>query len=104
MVLMVLGVVLRQCSEQMFGTDSVRNSVPSQLSSITPVPGDLYGRQVYQDELRDLLQLPAPLQDPNFELQGEFLRSEVRSSRFCSEQFGTYTPFELPRRPTDTIS
>ena len=29
---MVLGVVLRQCSEQMFGTDSVRNSVPSQLS------------------------------------------------------------------------
>ena len=31
-VLVVLGVVLRQCSEQMFGTDSVRNSVPSQLS------------------------------------------------------------------------
>ena len=31
MVLMVLGVVLSQCSEQMFGTDSVRNSVPSQL-------------------------------------------------------------------------
>ena len=30
-ILVVLGVVLRQCSEQMFGTDSVRNSVPSQL-------------------------------------------------------------------------
>ena len=37
--LVVLGVVLvvlhgaqRQCSEQMFGTDSVRNNVPSQLS------------------------------------------------------------------------
>ena len=37
-VLVVLGVVLvvlhgaqRQCSEQMFGTDSVRNNVPSQL-------------------------------------------------------------------------
>ena len=36
-VLVVLGVVLRQCSEQMFGTDSVRNSVPSQLRSI-PAP------------------------------------------------------------------
>ena len=39
MVLVVLGVVLvvlhgaqRQCSEQMFGTDSVRNNVPSQRS------------------------------------------------------------------------
>ena len=31
-ILVVLGVVLRQCSEQMFGTDSVRNDVPSQLS------------------------------------------------------------------------
>ena len=38
-ILVVLGVVLvilhgaqRQCSEQMFGTDSVRNNVPSQLS------------------------------------------------------------------------
>ena len=37
-VLVVLGVVLvvlhgaqRQCSEQMFGTDSVRNNAPSQL-------------------------------------------------------------------------
>ena len=30
--LVILGVVLRQCPEQMFGTDSVRNSVPSQLS------------------------------------------------------------------------
>ena len=41
-VLVVLGVVLvvlhgaqRQCSEQMFGTDSVRNNVPSQLSYIS---------------------------------------------------------------------
>ena len=32
-VLVVLGLVLRQCSEQMFGTDSVRNNVPSQHSS-----------------------------------------------------------------------
>ena len=38
-ILVFLGVVLvvlhgaqRQCSEQMFGTDSVRNNVPSQLS------------------------------------------------------------------------
>ena len=38
-ILVVLGVVLvvlhgaqRQCSEQMFGTDSVRNNVPSQLT------------------------------------------------------------------------
>ena len=37
-ILVVLGVVLailhgaqRQCSEQMFGTDSARNNVPSQL-------------------------------------------------------------------------
>ena len=29
-ILVVLGVVLRQCSEQMFGTDSGRNTVPSQ--------------------------------------------------------------------------
>ena len=29
-ILVVLGTVLRQCSEQMFGTDSVRNNVPSQ--------------------------------------------------------------------------
>ena len=40
-ILVVLGVVLvvlhgaqRQCSEQMFGTDCVRNNVPSQLSLI----------------------------------------------------------------------
>ena len=31
-VLVVLGAVPRQCSEQMFGTDSARNKVPSQYS------------------------------------------------------------------------
>ena len=42
-VLVVLGVVLvvlhgaqRQCSEQMFGTDSVRNNVPSTTSRTSP--------------------------------------------------------------------
>ena len=44
-VLVVLGVVLvvlhgaqRQCSEQMFGTDSVRNNVPSQLRGTSSPP------------------------------------------------------------------
>ena len=31
MVVVVLHGAQRQCSEQMFGTDSVRNNVPSQL-------------------------------------------------------------------------
>ena len=34
-ILVVLGVVLRQFSEQMFGTDSVRNNVPSQHSVVS---------------------------------------------------------------------
>ena len=72
-VLVVLGVVLRQCSEQMFGTDSVRNSVPS-------LPGDLHGRHIYQNDRRNLLHLPAPLQDPNFELQRPKMRKNLGSS------------------------
>ena len=32
LVLVVLHGAQRQCSEQMFGTDSVRNSVPNQLN------------------------------------------------------------------------
>ncbi len=40
-VLVVLGVVPRKCSEQMFGTGSVRNNVPSQLSGVPPLGGPL---------------------------------------------------------------
>ena len=58
-ILVVLGVVLvvlhgaqRQCSEQMFGTDSVRNNVPCQLSPGL-VKQTLLDLQDHQNHLQD---------------------------------------------------
>ena len=77
-ILVVLGVVLRQCSEQMFGTDSARNNVPSQLR--------------YKDLMKDFM-LPL-LGRRDMVLAKQYLRTLLVGSEHCSDHclFRTSVP------------